>query len=381
MAILGSMFLLIIGMIISDFCVPTWESHILLQIASSMSFFNLIFHSTMTIIYADDRCTGESSQIINYFRIEEEMLWVWFRYLIYQLIAIRIAGYIALYIQANNQQFNLKEVNRYFNKISYFVHKINWSNGNEKTEIKIENNNYYFDNDNNNNNNVVLDIDENENVLVHSTEELPKSLAIAWNNLSFLRKSLFNEKLILNNLRGTIHFGTITALMGPSGAGKTTLLRCLNGTGRTALSNETEIYVNKTKKIKSVFIVQDHKHHLLMNLTVRESLMYSSMLKNNNFVNEQKKIHQSNGGTESLETIALEQIEFNHKLNVNKILSELMLTSCADNKVSQCSGGEQKRLSIGLELTPRIKPNLICIDEPTTGLDSCAAEQVINYIN
>ena len=58
-----------------------------------------------------------------------------------------------------------------------------------------------------------------------------------------------------------------------------------------------------------------------------------------------------------------------------------MLTNCADNRVSQCSGGEQKRLAIGLELTPRIKPNLICIDEPTTGLDSYAAEQVIKVIS
>ena len=57
-----------------------------------------------------------------------------------------------------------------------------------------------------------------------------------------------------------------------------------------------------------------------------------------------------------------------------------MLTNCADNFVSQCSGGEQKRLAIGLELTPRIKPNFICIDEPTTGLDSYAAEQVIQII-
>ena len=72
----------------------------------------------------------------------------------------------------------------------------------------------------------------------------------------------------------------------------------------------------------------------------------------------------------------MNKIEFDHNANIDKILSELMLTNCADNKVSQCSGGEQKRLSIGLELTPKIKPNLMCIDEPTTGLDSYAAEQV-----
>ena len=214
-------------------------------------------------------------------------------------------------------------------------------------------------------------------------ESIPKSLAIAWNNLSFSRKSLFiNEKLILKNLSGTINFGTITALMGPSGAGKTTLLRCINGMKRSGLSKDTEFYVNKEKNIKSVFIVQQHKHHLLINITVRESLMYSSLLKNNNFISQQN--NKSNGETKSLEQlerIVMEKAQFNHRLNVDKILSELMLTNCAENFVSQCSGEEQKRLAIGLELTPRIKPNLICIDEPTTGLDSYTAEQVINLTN
>ena len=214
-------------------------------------------------------------------------------------------------------------------------------------------------------------------------ESISKSLAIAWNNLSFSRKSLFiNEKLILKNLSGTINFGTITALMGPSGAGKTTLLRCINGMKQSGLSKDTEFYVNKENKIKSVFIVQEHKHHLLMNITVKESLMYSSLLKNNNFINEQNnKLNCETESLEELEKIVMQKMEFNHKINVNKILSELMLTNCADNKVSQCSGGEQKLLAIGLELTPRIKPNLICIDEPTTGLDSFAAEQVNNLTN
>ena len=32
------------------------------------------------------------------------------------------------------------------------------------------------------------------------------------------------EKVILNNINGEIHFGTLTALIGPSGVGKSTLL-------------------------------------------------------------------------------------------------------------------------------------------------------------
>jgi ABC-2 type transport system ATP-binding protein len=66
-----------------------------------------------------------------------------------------------------------------------------------------------------------------------------------------------------------------------------------------------------------------------------------------------------------------------HENNAKNLLSELMISDIENRKVENCSGGEQKRLSIALEMTSYIKPNLLCIDEPTTGLDSNAAEIVI----
>ncbi|CAG2121419.1 unnamed protein product, partial [Medioppia subpectinata] len=65
---------------------------------------------------------------------------------------------------------------------------------------------------------------------------------------------------------------------------------------------------------------------------------------------------------------------FDHDMNVRRLLSELLLEDCADTTVQQCSGGEQKRLTVGLELVQQIKPNLLCIDEPTSGLDSNSSE-------
>ena len=176
------------------------------------------------------------------------------------------------------------------------------------------------------------------------------------------------KKIILKNLKGKIDFGTITALMGPSGAGKTTLLQCIYGIQQFGRSIETEFYVNKFIMIQPVFIVQQHKQRLLMNLTVKESLLYSSLLKND-------KIRKRNQNTDSTNQFSNE-IQFDHNANIDQILAELMLTNCSANKVSQCSGGEQKRLSIGLELTSKVKPNLMCIDEPTSGLDSYTAQQV-----
>jgi len=56
-------------------------------------------------------------------------------------------------------------------------------------------------------------------------------IAIAWIDLNFSIKLFLvrKDKLILNILNGSINFGSLNALMGPSGAGKTTLLKFING--------------------------------------------------------------------------------------------------------------------------------------------------------
>ena len=205
---------------------------------------------------------------------------------------------------------------------------------------------------------LVMDVNQSTNDQQNNINN--ESLAIAWTNLTVIKKSLFSkEKVILDSINGQINFGALIALVGPSGAGKTTLLRCINGFNQSDISNDSMFYVSKTKSICQCFIVQEQKEHLIMKLTVKESLMYSSLLKN----------------------YQIRKYKFNHQENIEKILNDMLLNGCKDNLVGLCSGGEQKRLSIGLELTSIVKPNLICIDEPTSGLDSHATEKVsiINY--
>jgi len=132
-------------------------------------------------------------------------------------------------------------------------------------------------------------------------------------------------------------------------------LKCINGQNKTGLGEKTQIYVSKERSIKSCFIVQDEKEHLLMGLTGRESLIYASKLKN-----------------------SLVENNIDHWKNASTLMDDLMISDTANTLVGNCSGGEQKRLAIGMELTSLIKPNLICIDEPTSGLDSNAADLVIS---
>ena len=54
------------------------------------------------------------------------------------------------------------------------------------------------------------------------------------------------------------------------------------------------------------------------------------------------------------------------------------MTQCADVRVNNCSGGQKKRLSIGLELI--FSPNVLLLDEPTTGLDSVSSLQLVQLL-
>lgn len=68
---------------------------------------------------------------------------------------------------------------------------------------------------------------------------------------------------------------------------------------------------------------------------------------------------------------------------VKEVISELKLQKCQDTKIGGplvrgVSGGERKRTSIGVEMIT--DPNLIFLDEPTTGLDSFTATNVVELL-
>ncbi|OTF71387.1 hypothetical protein BLA29_003491 [Euroglyphus maynei] len=146
--------------------------------------------------------------------------------------------------------------------------------------------------------------------------------------------------------------------MGPSGSGKTSLLKVLNGQMKTKLSEESKFYLSKYCPIRVCYLTQEISGHLMPGLTALQSLIYASKLKN-----------------------ASEVSNVDHESIARNILNELNIADTADTYVQKCSGGERKRLALGLELTSLRMPNLICIDEPTSGLDSNSAEVVIECLH
>src|SRR5699024_2360864 len=63
------------------------------------------------------------------------------------------------------------------------------------------------------------------------------------------------------------------------------------------------------------------------------------------------------------------------------VLQQLMLPEdILERKFAKCSGGEQKRVAIGQEMMAKERPVLVFADEPTTGLDSSAAFEMMSCL-
>lgn len=81
--------------------------------------------------------------------------------------------------------------------------------------------------------------------------------------------------------------------------------------------------------------------------------------------------------------LKLEASEEEKISRVNHMIKTLKLTKCQNTRiggplVKGVSGGERKRTSIGVELIT--DPNLVFLDEPTTGLDSFTATSVMESL-
>lgn len=169
-------------------------------------------------------------------------------------------------------------------------------------------------------------------------------------------------KNILDDVSADLPSGTLTAIIGGSGSGKTSLLNQMSGrmkgnristSGRTLFNGSEDI-----SSIKSAYVIQ--QDILLPTLTVRETLTYAAQLRLPSSVAQAER-----------------------KQLVEEVIAELSLKEAAETRIGNhahkgCSGGEKRRTSLGVQLLSN--PSLLWLDEPTTGLDSTSAFQVIKTL-
>ncbi|MEL6788067.1 MAG: ATP-binding cassette domain-containing protein, partial [Cyanobacteria bacterium J06607_15] len=149
---------------------------------------------------------------------------------------------------------------------------------------------------------------------------------------------------ILNNVYLVLEPGQLVAFVGGSGAGKSTLMKALLGIASISSGN---VYLNGDNLRKNWpvyrsqvgYVPQDDIIH--RDLTVEEVLRCACQLRLPPDTNISETISNT-----------LEQIKLSHVRNT---------------LVSRLSGGQRKRVSIGVELLA--DPKLFFLDEPTSGLD------------
>lgn len=166
---------------------------------------------------------------------------------------------------------------------------------------------------------------------------------------------------ILHNVGVCIPPAQLTVILGGSGSGKSSFLNALSGRTQNGRLNVTgSITYNGSVDIgafRSAYLVQ--QDILPAMLTVREILSYASEL--------------------SLDSAGASEID----RAVDNIISRLGLENCAETRIGDsknkgCSGGERRRVSIGIQLL-KATSVLFC-DEPTTGTILDIRHEVVNSI-
>lgn len=156
--------------------------------------------------------------------------------------------------------------------------------------------------------------------------------------------------------------GSLVGILGGSGVGKSTLLHLLNG----------KLKPDKGNVLINGFDLNKHQFHLkgMIGFVPQDDLLIEELtVYQNLFFNAQLCFADFSAG----------QL----KKTVNKILIDLDLGDIAQLKVGNplnkyISGGQRKRLNIGLELMR--EPYILILDEPTSGLSSSDSEKIIQLL-
>eukprot|EP01084_Bolivina_argentea_P060635 110765_1 len=185
---------------------------------------------------------------------------------------------------------------------------------------------------------------------------------IEFKNLSLTLRS--NGKKVLDRCSGHFRCGTVNAIMGPSGAGKTTLLNTLSGKALAYGNMSGQLLINGEKKtvndFKDIVGFVPQSDAMTPEMTVQEMLEFNAKFRLSSKVS----------------------IDYRKSVvrDVMKVLKIYHIRhSCiGDDETRGISGGQQKRVNIGMELVAQ--PSILFLDEPTSGLDATTANDVMEVL-
>lgn len=150
----------------------------------------------------------------------------------------------------------------------------------------------------------------------------------------------YGEQKALVNISFSVKKGEIVGFLGPNGAGKSTLMKILttylNADSGTAIVNEFDVTTSQKEVQKSVGYLPEH-NPLYLDLYVKEYLAFNA----------------------DLHKVAKSRIE--------EVITLTGLTPECHKKIGELSKGYRQR--VGLATALLHNPDVMILDEPTTGLD------------
>ncbi len=160
----------------------------------------------------------------------------------------------------------------------------------------------------------------------------------------------YGDVRAVDGISFAVESATVFTLLGPNGAGKTTTLEILEGI-REPDSGEIEAFGQRLRRI-------DRATKARMGVLLQEGNFESHL-----------KVK---------EVVALFASFFGRSVSVPQILERVALTEKANALVKALSGGQKQRLAVGVALVN--DPELVFLDEPTTGLDPQARRNMWSIV-
>jgi len=168
-------------------------------------------------------------------------------------------------------------------------------------------------------------------------------------------KKYYNNKPVLEDINLVIYEEEIFGLLGPNGAGKSTLMECIVGLrpydyGEVYIDGESLGYRGNNIKEKIGFVPQDPL--LYDDLTVEENIRFFA----------------------SMYDVPKNLV----KNRIDLLTNWLNMHEFINKKVKILSGGQKRRAGIAVSLIH--EPDILILDEPTTGLDPNIRREFWNII-
>ena len=158
---------------------------------------------------------------------------------------------------------------------------------------------------------------------------------------------IYGAQKALNGVSMTIESGQITGLLGPNGAGKSTLMKIITG---SVIPDEGSVVVNGLDVGKEPLKVQRTLGYLpehnpqYLDLYVKEYLSYVA------------SIYRVNKG------------------RIDEVIGMVVLGAEQHKKIGALSKGYRQRVGLAAALIP--DPEVLILDEPTTGLDPAQLQEI-----